>query len=263
MAPLGDTVERGQGPPAVLRWDARSSASGDYAAAVAMFDQARALAEQVGNERALADVLHMQTVHHLGYAEFADGIRVGLQAAETFERESALWDLCSVQAFVIYEDGIARQSRAGGRGSPTRRWASPSGSATIGAAFLVLTDRIRRGGNARRPAARWRRSVRRFWISVSGAGCRGATWATSIWAWPRTGEGDAERAEAELRNAVELEPPGRVRWAERLATGAAPGLPGPRRRGDGTLRVGAVAVEAAQPRPGQRHRLVELHARLR
>ena len=81
------------------------SVSGDYAAATATFDQARALAEQVGNERALADVLHMQTIHHFGYAEFAEGVRVGLRAAEVFEQESALWDLCSVQAFVIYQDG--------------------------------------------------------------------------------------------------------------------------------------------------------------
>ena len=81
------------------------SLGGDYAAATATFDQARALAELVGNERAMADVLHMQTIHHLVYAEFAEGVRVGLRAAGTFERESALWDLCSVQAFVIYEDG--------------------------------------------------------------------------------------------------------------------------------------------------------------
>ena len=64
------------------------SVSGDYPAATATFDQARALAEQVGNERALADVLHMQTLHHLVYAEFADGIRVGLRAAEVFERRA-------------------------------------------------------------------------------------------------------------------------------------------------------------------------------
>ena len=44
------------------------SVSGDYAAATATFDQARALAEQVDNDRALADVLHMQTIHHLSTA---------------------------------------------------------------------------------------------------------------------------------------------------------------------------------------------------
>ena len=27
----------------------------------------------------MADVLHMQTIHHLGYAELAEGVRVGLQ----------------------------------------------------------------------------------------------------------------------------------------------------------------------------------------
>ena len=34
----------------------------------------------------MADVLHMQTIHHFVYAEFAEGVRVGLRAAETFER---------------------------------------------------------------------------------------------------------------------------------------------------------------------------------
>ena len=73
-------------------------------------------------------------------------------------------------------------------GSPTRRSGIAERLGHHGAAFLVLMDRIRRGGNALRPAPRWRHSVRRFWISVSGAGCRIATSATSTWAWPRTGE---------------------------------------------------------------------------
>ena len=55
---------------------------------------------------------------------------------------------------------------------------------------------------------RWRRSVRRSWTSASEAGCRGATWATSTWAWPRTGEAMLSAPRPQLRNAVELEPPG-------------------------------------------------------
>ena len=163
------------------------SVSGDYAAARATFDQARALAEQVGNERAMADVLHMQTIHHFVYAEFAEGVRVGLRAAETFERESALWDLCSVQAFVIYRRRQSRQSRAGDHASPTRRLASPSGWATSARPSWCSPT----GSASRRCSAtcrRWRRSVRRSWTSASEADCRGATWATSTWAWLRTGE---------------------------------------------------------------------------
>ena len=89
------------------------SLSGDYPAATAMFDQARALTEQVGDERALADVLHMETFHHFGYCEFAEAIEVGLRAAEIFEREGALWELFSVDGFVVYEDGtlVRRQRR--------------------------------------------------------------------------------------------------------------------------------------------------------
>ena len=72
LAALGTTVSADKARAVRARW--ALSVSGDYAAATATFDQARALAEQVGNERALADVLHMQTLHHLVYAEFAEGI---------------------------------------------------------------------------------------------------------------------------------------------------------------------------------------------
>ena len=118
------------------------SASGDYAAAVDMFDQARALAERVGNERALADVLHMQTIHHFGYAEFAEGVSVGLRAAKVFEQENALWDLCSVQAFVIYQDGgLGSREQSVTLADKTLGIAERLGH--HGAAFLVLMDRIR------------------------------------------------------------------------------------------------------------------------
>ena len=103
-----------------------------------------------------------------------------------FERESALWDLCSVQAFVIYEDGtLGSREQAASLADKTLGIAERLGH--LGAAFMVLWT-----GSARRRCSatcrRWRRSVRRFWTSASGAGCRGATWATSTLAWPRTGE---------------------------------------------------------------------------
>ena len=72
LAALGNTVSADKARLlSALGW--AISVSGDYAAATATFDQARALAEQVGNERALADVLHMQTIHHLGYARVRRG----------------------------------------------------------------------------------------------------------------------------------------------------------------------------------------------
>jgi len=98
LAALGDIVSADKARLlSALGW--ALSISGDYVAATTTFEQARALAEQVGNERALADVLHMQTIHHLSFGEFADGIRAGTRAAEVFERDSALWDLCSVGRF--------------------------------------------------------------------------------------------------------------------------------------------------------------------
>jgi class 3 adenylate cyclase/tetratricopeptide (TPR) repeat protein len=205
MAPLGDTASADKAR--LLSALGRAlSAGGDYAAAVAMFDQARALADQVGHERALADVLHMQTAHHLGYAEFADGIRVGLEAAETFEREGALWDLCSVQAYVIYQDGsLGSREQAVRLADKTLAIAERLGH--HGAAFLVLMDRIRQAamvGDLPRVEAlgpqileigeRARLPYRYFGHLYLGLA---AHWRDN-----------AERAEAQLRNAVELEPPG-------------------------------------------------------
>ena len=205
MAPLGDTASADKGR--LLSALGRAlSASGDYAVAVAMFDQARALAEQVGNERALADVLHMQTAHHLGYAEFADGIRVGLQAAETFEQESALWDLCSVQAFVIYQDGsLGSREQAVRLADKTLGIAERLGH--HGAAFLVLMDRIRQAAMLCDLPR-----VEALGPQILDIGERGGlpyrylghVYLGLAAHW----RGDAERAEAELRNAVELEPPG-------------------------------------------------------
>jgi class 3 adenylate cyclase/tetratricopeptide (TPR) repeat protein len=182
------------------------SVSGDYAAATATFDQARALAEQVGNERAMADVLHMQTIHHFVYAEFAEGIQVGLRAAETFERESALWDLCSVQAFVIFQDG-----NLGSREQPTSLADKALGLAErlghLGAAFMVLSDRIRLAGILGDLP-----QVEALGPQIVDIGERGGL------PWRYLGHlylglaahrrGNADRAEAQLRNAVELEPTG-------------------------------------------------------
>jgi class 3 adenylate cyclase/tetratricopeptide (TPR) repeat protein len=180
------------------------SVSGDYAAATMTFDHALALANQVRNERALADVMHMQTIHHFAYGELAEGIRVGLQAAEIFEQESALWDLCSVLAFVIYEDGTL-----GSRQQPSSLADKTLGIAERlghhGAAFLVLIDRIRVGAMAgdlpqvealgpqivdisERGGLPWR-YVGHIYLGLA------AHW-----------RGNGDRAEAELRNAVDLEP---------------------------------------------------------
>lgn len=204
LAALGNTVSADKARLlSALGW--AISVSGDYASARATFDQARSLAEQVGNERALADVLHMQTLHHLGYAEFADGVRVGLRAAETFERESALWDLCSVQAFVIYQDGAL-----GGREQAIRLADKTLGIAErlghLGATFIVLCDRIREAAMLGDLT-----QVEALGPQILDIGERGGL------PWRYVGHvylglaahwrGDAERAEAQLRNAVELEPP--------------------------------------------------------
>ncbi len=207
LAALGNTVSADKARLlSALGW--ALSVSGDYSTATATFDQARGLAEQVGNERALADVLHMQTLHHMGYAEFTDGIRVGLRAAETFERESALWDLCSVQAFVIYEDGaLGSREQATSLADKTLGIAGRLGH--IGAAFIVLCDQIREAAMLGDLS-----QVETLGPQILDIGERGGL------PWRFVGyiylglaahwRDNAERAEEQLRNAVEMEPPGAI-----------------------------------------------------
>jgi class 3 adenylate cyclase/tetratricopeptide (TPR) repeat protein len=182
------------------------SVGGDHATSTPMFDQARALAEQVGDERALADVLHMQTIHHLGFAEFREGVVTGLRAAEVYERERALWDLCSVQAFVVYEDGtLGSRDQAARLADKALDTAERIGH--LGAQFVVLADGIRdavRLGDLDAVDLLAPRVVEVCergglpWLYV------GHLYAGMAAHW----RGDSARADADLRRAVELEPPG-------------------------------------------------------
>jgi class 3 adenylate cyclase/tetratricopeptide (TPR) repeat protein len=207
LAALGNTVSADKARLlSALGWVL--SVSGDYPAATATFDQARGLAEQVRHERAFADVLHMQTLHHLGYAEFEDGVRVGLRAAEVFERESALWDLSSVQAFVIYEDGaLGSREQATSLSDKTLGIAGRLGH--LGAVFIVLCDQIREAamlGDLSR--------VEALGPQILDIGERGGLpWRFVGYIYLGMADhwrGNAERAEAELRNAVDMEPPGAI-----------------------------------------------------
>jgi hypothetical protein len=90
--------------------------SGDYPAASAMLAHGRTLAEQLTDDQALAEVLHLHTIQHMAYAEFPDGIQDGLRAAEVFETHEALWELSSVLSFVGYQ----ASSRAGAWGAESR-----------------------------------------------------------------------------------------------------------------------------------------------
>jgi class 3 adenylate cyclase/tetratricopeptide (TPR) repeat protein len=181
------------------------SIGGDYERATASFRAGRALAEQVGDARAIADVLHLETIHHMGHAEFTEGVQVGLQAAEVFERESALWDLAGVQAFVIYQDG-AVGSREQRLRLADKTMAIAERLGHLGAIFIMLLDQARdHCFMAHLDAVE---AVGRRIIDVCRQG--GLPWLyvghlyvglAAHW------RGDATAAEAELRRAVELEPP--------------------------------------------------------
>lgn len=116
--------------------------AGDHEGSTATFAQARHLAEGIGDERALADILHMETIHHLSFAEFSEGIETGLRAAKVFEAEGALWDLASVLAFVGYEAGtIPRTDVAVENVARAAPLAERFGH--LGATFMTLAARMR------------------------------------------------------------------------------------------------------------------------
>jgi class 3 adenylate cyclase/tetratricopeptide (TPR) repeat protein len=204
LAALGDvaTADRARLVSAV-GW--ALSLGGDHETATAMFAQGRGLAERLGDERALADILHLQTIHHLGFPELADGVRAGLRAAEVFERESALWDLCSVQAFVVYMDGaMGSREQADRLADKTMAIAERLGH--LGAIFMLLSDSVRESASHGDFATS--ESMGRRMIEVCERG--GLPWLylghlyvglSAHW------RDDAEAADQELRRALELEPP--------------------------------------------------------
>ena len=180
---------------------------GDHTTATTMFDGARQLAEQLQDQRALADVLHMETAHHMGYVEFPQGVQTGLRAAEVFEREGALWDLCSVLAFVAFQQGTMGHDHeamtAAGAASTT---ASRIGH--LGAQFLLVADRVRKEGVMVGDLARTEALAREV-IEVCERGKLPWLYAGYLYlAFAATWAGRPSESERHLRRALELEPPG-------------------------------------------------------
>ncbi|HYY07265.1 MAG TPA: AAA family ATPase, partial [Actinomycetota bacterium] len=182
------------------------SLTGDHATSTGMFTQALALAEALGDDAALADILHMETIHHLSFAEFAEGVESGLRAAKVFESDGSLWDLASVLAFVGYEAGaIPRPDVADANIARAAPLAQRFGH--LGATFMTLAHRIRMPAIAAGdlPAVE---ALGLEMVDVCERG--GLPWLyvghmyvglAAHW------QGDRDEAERRLRLAIELEPP--------------------------------------------------------
>ena len=180
--------------------------AGDHDRSTATFGHARELVEAIGDERALADILHMETIHHLSFAEFAQGVESGLRASKVFEAEGALWDLASVLAFVGYEAGaIPRTDVAIENVERAAPIAERLGH--LGATFMTLAARVRVEGIGAGDIGAVEKLGRQM-VEVCERG--GLPWLyvghvylglAASW------RGDVEEAEQRLRTAVELEPP--------------------------------------------------------
>jgi len=72
---------------------ANLSLGGDYPAADPMLAQALAIAEELGDQRLLGEVLFEKAAHHFGYAEAREAAEAGRRAAELLRSSGALWEL--------------------------------------------------------------------------------------------------------------------------------------------------------------------------
>lgn len=245
LAVLGDahTADRAR-LMSVLGWV--TSLAGDYHGAVGLFGPARAIAEDIGDKRALADVLHMQTMHNFGYARFAAGVEDGLAAADVFEAEGALWDLCSALGFTLYQAGaVGRPELAAELAERVAPLAAKLGH--LGATFLTLSHRVRAEGVLRadfeviaRLAPEQIEVCERGglpWLYV------GYLYLGFVAGW----QGEWDEAERQLAHAASVEPPGTFsgQSAAHLAVHLA--------RAGRVAEVGALADElrAALPQAGR------------
>jgi tetratricopeptide (TPR) repeat protein len=189
----------------VLGWV--TGLAGDYDSATALFDTARDIAEGLGDKRALADVLHMETIHDLGYARFAEGVEAGMAAADAFDAEGARWDLCSVLSFVLYQAGaMGKRELANRLTERIEPLAADLGH--LGATFMTLSDRVRAEGVL--PAAfDVIDELAPQQIEVCERG--GLPWLYVGYLYlgfVADWRGDTDEAHRQLRTASELEPPG-------------------------------------------------------
>lgn len=179
---------------------------GAYDTATEMFEQGLELAEELNDDRALADGLHLKTIHHMGYAQFPQGIDTGLRAAEVFEDEGALWDLCSVLSFVEFEAGtMDRLEQAGTLRKRVDPLADRLGH--VGAKMLVLIDTVRADGVRRGDLETLEADARELLAVCERADLPWIYTAHLYLGLAAHWRGDWEDAERELRTATELEPP--------------------------------------------------------
>ena len=78
------------------------SLAGYYDAAVAMHTQAVPMAEGLGDQRMLGEVLVRKTAHHWSFMQFPEAVDSGLRAAELLRSAGDLWNLADALWFTQY-----------------------------------------------------------------------------------------------------------------------------------------------------------------
>jgi len=78
------------------------SMSGDHAQATGMFDQAVAMAEELGDQRLLGQVLAYKACHHMWYRQSQQQVEAGLRAVQLLRSAGDLWELADALWYTQY-----------------------------------------------------------------------------------------------------------------------------------------------------------------
>jgi tetratricopeptide (TPR) repeat protein len=78
------------------------SISGDHAQATGMLDQAVAMAEELGDQRLLGQVLAYKACHHMWYRQSQQQVEAGLRAVQLLRSAGDLWELADALWYTQY-----------------------------------------------------------------------------------------------------------------------------------------------------------------
>jgi len=183
------------------------SLGGYYDAAVAMHNQAVPMAEGLGDQRMLGEVLVRKTAHHWSYMQFPEAVDSGMRAAELLRSVGDLWNLADALWFTQYSlqmlGRIDEVARIGEELEPlaTRLgylFALLFAERTRGFRDFMLTGDIDKYEEFAKHDLEFGRSIGSPWLSNSYA----FLGLVDFW------RGRWEEALAHFQEAVKLDPPG-------------------------------------------------------
>jgi len=180
---------------------------GSYTAGDGMIAESVAIAEQLGDQRLLGQVLTYKSLHHWFYIQLREAIHAGLRAAEVLRSAGALWDLADAlwvpQLSLVWLGRFGEAAEIGEELEPLAARLGHLGALLMagrsrGFRELMLTGDLDRFEAFARSDLEICRSAGMPWISYS------YTLLGLVHFW----RGHWQEASESFREALKLEPPG-------------------------------------------------------